>query len=220
MSIVNIALKIIQCYNLFESEVRYFMKIINKYSYGTAKIIQESANQSHQRRYELYYSFKQIYGDVFKFIILIIASIILKSFIPTILITISFATLRHYAGGLHMKTSNQCLVVTVGLFIINGAIISRLNLNTAATTTFIFISCIISYVSVLKYAPRDCKSKPIETKEEFNRLKINSLKCLSSFTLIEIILIVLKFNHAVVAISTSCLLVVLTIIPSTYKIFR
>lgn len=196
------------------------MKIINRYAYGTAKFFQEAAGQSHQRRYELYYCFKQIYNDLLKFIILIAASILLDSFMPTMLITISFATLRHYTGGFHMKTSNQCFVVTVGMFMVAGTIVSRLDLNITATSIFILISGIVSYICIYKYAPRDCKSKPFKGREEIVRLRTNSFKCLSIFVLIEIILTILNFNHAAVSISTSTLLVVMAIIPITYNKFR
>jgi accessory gene regulator protein AgrB len=136
------------------------------------------------------------------------------------LIAISFAMLRHYTGGFHMKTANQCLILTVGMFITAGAIISRLNLNTTLTAVFVFVSCIISYVCVCKYAPRDCKNKPIKTKEEFNQLRTNSLKCLNIFVLIETALIVLKFNQGAASISTSCLLVVIAIMPIVCDKFK
>jgi accessory gene regulator B len=196
------------------------MKILRKYSYGTAKIIQEAAGHNHQRRYELYYGFKQIYSDLLKFIILIAASILLKSFVPTMLITISFAMLRHYTGGFHMKTSGQCFVVTVGLFIVAGTVISRLDLDTTVTTIFVLMSAVITYICIYKYAPRDCKSKLFKSQEEIKRLRRNSFKCFGIYVILEIVLILLNYNHAAASISTSCLLVVMAIIPITYNKFK
>ncbi|WP_054750149.1 accessory gene regulator B family protein [Ruminiclostridium josui] len=70
------------------------MRLIEKVSYQSANFITSFLNQNHNKRMILYFGFQAIYGDLLKLLIIIICSLILRSFIPSILISFSFAYLR------------------------------------------------------------------------------------------------------------------------------
>ena len=191
------------------------MRLIEKVSYQSANFITSFLNQNHNKRMILYFGFQAIYGDFFKLLIIIICSLILRSFIPSILISFSFAYLRKNAGGFHMKTENGCILFTTCICVIPGTLISYLQLNSNFTTMILLVFIfILGYMCLLKYAPSSTQNNQITDEDEIIKYKEKSF---SSFAFLYFLVCIcfFIFNQHIISISISAgiLLEVLTLIP-------
>lgn len=93
------------------------MRFVNKWSYACAKGLAVVLNENHQRRFAYYFGFQVVIGESVKFAVIFLVSLILGIFVPTLIVTSAFVSLRMIAGGYHMDTQGKCLLVSLGLFI-------------------------------------------------------------------------------------------------------
>lgn len=197
------------------------MKIIRKLAYKSANYIKESNNSTNQSKRILYFGFQAIYGDLVKLFIVICISLLLKSILPVLTLTLSFAFLRRYAGGFHMDTELKCLITTVCSFVIPGTIISRISFivhTQVLVVTHTIFSGICLFL-LIKYSPRDCVNRPIDDSEAII-FKKKSIRDFIVLTLISIILTFLGQPILSISILAGVVIEIFTLVPFGYRFFE
>lgn len=197
------------------------MRFINKWSYTCAKGLAEVLNENHQRRFAYYFGFQVVIGETVKFAVIFLVSLILGVFIPTLIVTSAFVSLRMIAGGYHMDTQGKCLLVSLGLFII-ASLIAKYTYhqwNTSQLAILILITFISGLYVLIRYAPRDNPNKPITDPNEIRKLKKLSLIYLFVWLVVIVILTLFSLNLIVVSLGFGVLLELFIITPTGHKFF-
>lgn len=197
------------------------MRFINKWSYACAKGLAEVLNENHQRRFAYYFGFQVVIGETVKFAVIFLVSLILGVFIPTLIVTSAFVSLRMIAGGYHMDTQGKCLLVSLGLFII-ASLIAKYTYhqwNTSQLAILILITFISGLYVLIRYAPRDNPNKPITDPNEIRKLKKLSLIYLFVWLVVIVILTLFSLNLIVVSLGFGVLLELFIITPTGHKFF-
>ncbi|RXZ78072.1 hypothetical protein EBB07_28885 [Paenibacillaceae bacterium] len=135
--------------------VIYFLRgeevlIIEKISSKTAKYI-KNINEEETASYEvLDYGLRIIYNGLAVVLISMVFGFIIGRPIDTLIIIISFATLRYFSGGYHLKESDSCVLVSSMLICVLSAVLMN---NIPALLN------ILSIAILLILAPRDIDSQ-------------------------------------------------------------
>lgn len=124
------------------------------------------------------YSLQVVLGDLTKFIIMFLIFLCLKQ-LPLFLFSfVILFSIRPLWGGIHCKTFNSCLIVSLIHFIV---VILFSTLSPRFNTYFYIVFFIISFTIIWRYAPCVNKKRPIKNKE---RLKIFSLISLTFWAIL------------------------------------
>ncbi len=197
------------------------MRFVNVWSYKCAYFLAQQLNENHQKRHIFYYGFQMIIGELVKTVILVIVSLLLGTFVPTLVVLLTFGLLRLAAGGYHMDTYGKCMVTSIGLFVAAGAIAQYTHQfwNPYVIFAFLALSFVVGLPVLIKWAPGDTPNKPITRPEQIRRLK--NISIIYTFVWIIISLILFYFGHYkfVIATTFGYILEVFTVSPAGYRFF-
>lgn len=197
------------------------MRFINRWSYSCAKGLSGILNENHVKRAIYYFGFQIIIGAMVKVIILTAVSLALGIFIPTLIISLTFASLRLIAGGYHMDTYGKCLFVSMGLFV-TSALIARHTYeywNFTYLTILTAIAFILGIYVLIRYAPRDTPNKPITDPQEIRRFKVLSIVHIIIWLIITLALNILGLSMYVLSLCFGVLLELFAITPTGHGFF-
>lgn len=172
------------------------------------------------------YSFKTLYGESFKFILMLIIAYALNIFIPTLIVCIVFATLRTAAGGAHMDSFIKCLITTAIIILVPSYALNQISLIHSFSKTELSIIIAITYIVGLilaeKYAPRDTETKIIDDPIEIKKYKHKTKVHLAVLTLESLIIMMLTSGLQLIVLSMclGILLEMFTITPIGVKLFH
>jgi accessory gene regulator B len=197
------------------------MRFIQKWSYWCAKKLAIAMNENHQKKSVYYYGFQIVIGAAVKGVLLITIASLLGILIPTLLITVAFASLRMIAGGYHMDTYGKCILVSLGLFIVSGLIAEYTNSywNSVHVIILITAAFILGLYVLLRYAPKDTPNKPITNPKEIKKFKTLSIVYLFVWLGITLALVVFSFKIFAMSICFGMLLELFAISPTGHKFF-
>jgi accessory gene regulator B len=149
------------------------MRFIQKWSYGCAKKLALILNENHQKKSVYYYGFQIVIGAIVKGIMLVGISLVLGVLLPTLIITVTFASLRMLAGGYHMDTYGKCIFVSLGLFIVSSLVANYTYANWQGVhiILLILVTFILGLYVLIRYAPKDTPNKPITSPDEIRKFK-------------------------------------------------
>lgn len=197
------------------------MRFINKWSYACAKGLAEALNENHQSRRAYNFGFQVVIGESVKTAVILAVSLILGAFIPALVVTLAFVSLRMIAGGYHMDTQGKCLLVTLGLFI-PASLIAKYTChywNTLQLAMLIILTFFSGLYALIKYAPRDNPNKPITDPDEIRKFKKLSIIYLFVWLVVIVILALLQMNLIVISLGFGVLLELFMITPAGHKFF-
>jgi len=201
------------------------MKFIRSCSYSCAKYLSSKLNENHEKRRIYDFGFQVVLGAIFKGTLLVLISLLLRIFVPAIIVVAVFGSLRMLAGGYHMNTYTKCMFVSLALFI-SAALLSgytyqywpKWSLVILAAATFI-----VSIPVLLKWAPADNPNRPITKPEEIRKFKRLSIVYMVIWSLvIATVLWIEPVNHQiyVIAASLGVLMELFTISPAGQGFFH
>ena len=135
--------------------------------------------------------------------IAIIAGLVLKSFLASMLFFLCFAILRSFCGGYHASTSFKCnaiyfVVILYALFLFRC-------LPVALYETYNVLSCILSSVITSVYAPVDNSNKKI-TKNKAEILHILSM-IVTVFYIVVATILIMHYHNSYGVVLDSVLLI-------------
>lgn len=193
------------------------IRIINKIAYKSAYYLSDKLNR-HKDRNVYYFGFQIVYGAILKILLLITISALLGCLIPAIIVTITFASLRQFAGGHHMETYEKCISISLGMMIGLGLIAQYTTFwNTEELILLIVMSLVYGLYNINKYAPQEHKNKPITDKKKFKILSLIWCGCLIIFA---IIFLVLDIKSLSLAVIFGLNLEVFSFTPSGNRLFK
>jgi len=182
-------------------------KIVNK----LLLIIKNNNNSYNELELEkIRYGLEGLYLMITKLIIIFILAFILGILNETIWLFIIFGGLRFFGFGVHCKTSIQCLIYSILLFIVLPILFYNLNLN-FITEIIIFIIC---FINLLIFAPSDSENRRFKKKKKYFIRKFFTL----FITFIYILLYYSTNNDFSIIFMISIVIQSIVVNPITYKI--
>lgn len=159
------------------------------------------------------YTLESIYSLITKTSVVILLSLMLKTFDITILIILMYSILRGLAFGIHASKNIYCWIVTLSVYSFGPLFIKYINLP------ILVINCIyiVSLLAIMLWAPSDTPSRPLLDKKKRKANKI--LATVFSLILISISFYINKINFYEI-VSFVLLLEAICICPLTYKLFN
>lgn len=197
------------------------MRFVNKWSYGCADSLANALNENHYKRSAYYYSFQIVIGTTVEILILAMVSLLLGIFVPALIISLTFTSLRLIAGGYHMDTYSKCLYVSLGLFIA-AALIDQHTYTywtVSCLTALIAVTALVGLYTLVRYAPKDTPNKPITNPRQIRRLKTLSLIYLFIWLTSSLALLAHGCNMWVISLSFGILLEFFSISPIGHRFF-
>lgn len=151
-----------------------------KFIESSLRLIKNNKSIDELGEKKLRYGLEGFYNVFVKTIVMLILAILLNIVVEYILLILVYSTLRLYGFGIHMKTSAQCWVTTIPLYIVGCLLIKYVNFPN-------YISIIIwlfGFLSFLFFAPADTPARPLIHKEKRIKAKILSLLILFGYFII------------------------------------
>ena len=191
-----------------------YVKLI---SYFLSKYLHNKIQKYHNQGYDMgkcakyniqvyYYGLQIIIGGINKFLLLIIPGLLLNILPQLLLVTISFASLRIWTGGLHYDSYTKCSYISLLSFTLMALLAKYIILN-QLITALIFL---IVFIIILLYAPIEHKNHPIK---ENKKLKF---KIIAICVLITLFIINISTNNNIISNSIIYSLLLISIISTPF----
>jgi len=148
------------------------------------------------------YGFMVVWGAIFKAILMVFLASIFSIKLPTLIITLTFSSLRIIAGGFHFGGYNKCITFSTLQFI-GSALIVKYSIQywSQVDVYSLLILCILTTLyAIYRYIPRDTPNKPITEILEIRKFKRWSSYYLFIWTII--MTISLLFNLKIIVLSS------------------
>ncbi len=161
---------------------------------------------------KLKYGLEGFYNLFTKLVVMLILAIIFNLVKELVVLIVIYSSLRLYGFGIHAKSTLQCWLSTVpvyigGCFFIKYATISRM---------VVYIIFGFGFLSFLFFAPADTASRPLIHKNKRIRAKILSLLVVIIYLLLIFLIPSNWFTNAVIY---ALIIESLAINPLVYKLF-
>ena len=179
----------------------------------TISLITKYGKYSNEDVEKLRYGLEGIYLTIYKLAIILIISVVLKTFKETLIFLLLFNIIRYPAFGFHANTSFECLIISTILILGIPFCLLHIYIPFFIKVIMSFI-CLIFYIL---YAPADTIKRPLRnSKKRKIRKWCSVLLCLIYIALI----IILKVNYLHNLFLSSILAEMILILPITYKLFK
>lgn len=129
------------------------MRFIQKIAYKGAFDISLELNKSHKMKYRYYHGLQAILNQIAEFLVILIVAMIFNILPQVFLISVVFAVLRYFVGGMHLSSLTLCTMFTV--FLNNAAGI--LAKSMAPSSVCLLSSFAIITLSIILWAPKSKK---------------------------------------------------------------
>lgn len=176
------------------------------------------------------YAFQALYGETIKMAIIFAIAYFLNILLPVVLITLTFATLRTCAGGVHMDTFMKCFITTAIMFLVPGYLLNHMGSTIVFSNIGLFVTIFLTFIFcldlALEYAPRDTETKEIKDPKEIKKYKDKTIKCLIILSIEMLAMLVAHYfklqnmQLVILSICTGMLLEIFTITPLGVRTFH
>ena len=136
-----------------------------------------------------YYGFQIIIGAINKGILLILLGLLFEILPQLILVTISFAVLRIWIGGLHFNSYSKCSFASLISFLIIGLLDKYIYFNEIINIIIFIFALII----IIFYAPVEHKNRLLKSKDKIK------FKLIALFILIVLFIIHILINNVIIS---------------------
>ena len=155
-------------------------RVKKKFIEKSIQLIKQNREVELLEEKKLRYGLEAFYNLATKTIVLILLAILFDFGLELLLLTIIYSTLRLYGFGIHAKTSLQCWLTTIPVYI-GGCLIIK---YCEFPTTVSYIIWIFGFLSFLFFAPADTPARPLIRKNKRIRAKILSLVILTAYLVV------------------------------------
>ncbi len=189
------------------------MSIKNKILNGFEKFLNNNLENITEDELEIaLYGMEVIYSLVTKILIFFLISLILKCHKEFLIVMLILATIRSTSFGFHADKEISCYISSF-LVIFGTIYIAK---NYSFNLIFIAITCSISIIATILFAPADTEKRPLLNKNTRSILKLCSFITALFFSFIAINNVGFMSNAIV------CILIInsINISPILYKIFK
>ena len=148
-----------------------------KFIESSIALIKQNKNVDELEEKKLRYGLEGFYNVSVKTIVMFILAIFLNIVPQYISLILVYSSLRLYGFGIHMKTSTQCWLTTVPIYI-GGCLLIKYVTFSNFISIFIWL---FGFLSFLLFAPADTPARPLIHLDKRRRAKILALLILSSY---------------------------------------
>jgi len=149
------------------------------------KMKKEMPDIDEERAEIINYGLQIIIGEIPKFFIVILVSIIFGIWKNTLLTFLIIMPYRAFAGGVHLKTHIGCITATTAMYCIPGLVAKYMNLATYKYPLIILV-WIFAMAMIKLYAPADTENVPILRKKDRRNKQILSYITVTVLSIIAI----------------------------------
>lgn len=159
------------------------------------------------------YTLESLYSLITKTSVVLLLSVLLKTFSITLIILILYSFLRGFAFGIHASKNIYCWIITLTVYIIAPLLIKNFTLS----IEIVYACYAIGLVSIFLWAPADTPSRPLLNRKKRVVNKIITLSLCAIY-----ILSSFYFNNSNFYEIVSFLLILesVCICPITYALFK
>lgn len=180
----------------------------------TGKLGQERYNEE-----VLQYGLMILLGTAFDLLSIAVISLILGTFYETLASTAAFIAIRNFAGGAHLKTYEQCYVISVASFAANGLIARYIYIFPPYLIVAAYVMVALGLVLILKWIPAGTEKKAVKDNAVRLRLKRQTMVVLA----VLFILLNLMYYSGYYSVMTAIMLGMadeyLFVTPAGYRVF-
>ncbi len=162
---------------------------------------------------KLQYGLEGIYLTITKIVIIITLAILLNMLKEIIILLLLVNIIRYFGFGIHAKTSLECLITSLLLFIVLPILFIRTNIN----YNFVVILAIISLISFIPFAPADTVKRPFYNKK---KIIIRKILTISIGVIYFVSSMYIKNKSLSLLLLTAIIIQAIVINPITYKIMK
>ena len=162
---------------------------------------------------KLQYGLEGIYLSITKMIVIIALAVLLNMFKEIIILLLLFNVIRYFGFGIHARTSLECLITSLLLFIILPCIFLRTNID----YRLVNILSIIGIISFIPFAPADTVKRPFYNKR---KIIIRKILTISIGVIYFVSSMYIKNKTLSLLLLTAIIIEAIVINPITYKIMK
>jgi len=198
------------------------MRFVRKWSYACAAHVASVRNDNHEKRAVYYYGFFIIIGALVKGIIMLSIALLLGVLVPTIVVILTFGSLRMFAGGHHMDSYEKCLFVSAIFYLLTALIAKYTYIywNSTSIIALISLTFIFGLYSIIRYAPKDNPNKRITEPDKIKMYKRLSAIYLLVWLIITSILANLNLYLFVICMCLAVIQELFSVTPAGYSLFE
>ena len=182
-----------------------------KFIESSLTFIKKGREVSELEEKKLRYGLEGFYNLTTKTIVIILLAIYLNILSEVILLTIAYSTLRLFGFGIHMKTSLQCWMVTLPLFIGGSLFIKYYSFPNLIS----YLIMIIGTIVFLLFAPADTPARPLIRRKKRIRAKILANLILLIFIILYFVTTNIIYKNIIIY---AIILESISINPITYRL--
>lgn len=179
---------------------------------NSLNMLQKQYNYDNDTLDRIKYGLELIYISITKISVIVLLSIICKSFKETILTLLFTNFIRTFAYGLHAKKSSYCYISSSLAFILLPILFVNIEFSVIQKIIISFLT----FLSFILYAPADTYKRPLINEKHRKKLKLSTLLVSSIYI---ILIFFIKNNEIVNLIILSLIIQSFLINPFIYKIF-
>ena len=180
---------------------------------NSMNIVKENKKYNKEQLDEIKYGLESIYLLLTKFVVIFTISILLGIFKESLLFFLFFNILRTTAFGIHASKSIYCWITSIICFLA----LPYLSKIIILPNIFFIISCSLSILSFIIYAPADTIKRPLINAK---KRKIYKIVTIISSLILTTLIFLIKSNIVKNLIIFAMIFQVILILPITYKIFK
>lgn len=158
------------------------------------------------------YGLEGLYNLITKTIVVLIITLLLNSAKEFGLILLFYALLRTFGFGIHSESSLGCWISTLSIYVFGSILIKEIFIIKEIS----IIIWLIAFLSFILWAPADTPKRPLIREKQRKKQKLKV--CLISLFYL-ILIIFVKNNIVINAITYALLIEMICVNPLTYKIF-
>lgn len=151
-----------------------------KFIESSIRLIKNNKRVDELEEKKLRYGLEGFYNVFVKTIVMLVLAVVLDIVPEYVLLILVYSTLRLYGFGIHMKTSAQCWLTSVPMYI-GGCLLIKYVTFPEYISVIIWI---FGFLSFLLFAPADTPARPLIHKEKRIRAKILSILILIGYFVI------------------------------------
>jgi len=156
--------------------------------------------QADRGRVEVFaYGLEIILGTLIQLILIIWLSLVMNTFIATMVGMIAFASLRFFGGGVHASTYYGCSIVTVSLCLALGKL-ATIDISHALLLVFSILVFLTGIFIIFRWAPAGTEKKQVKDEKTRQRQRKKAFLILMLWFVITWLLVTQKFNTGALAV--------------------
>lgn len=145
--------------------------MIDRFAASLALTLYENTNISLEESEQIHYALNVILGEFTKLFLLFIIFMFINKLELFLFSLLVLASIRTFSGGLHLGSNRECLIASLGFFLIT-CFFTEVTLN--LSIIFYYIVAVISIILTFTGSPKPSVYRPILSNTRRLRLKLLS----------------------------------------------